>query len=814
MNLTCTYTERNDKATTIAKEILMQKDGTFLLYGKKGIGKKSFVKKTFNYLNNKILIYRLVDNSLCSLKGNERNFSISFSLNYILGISISGKDDSSILNYIINKFNKKISFKDYLIYIPDYEYTSPEERKFLNILFNHKSFIEKKIGKKITVLTTVNERFIFEIIKSQFRNHVNFSDLKKENIKKYLIENFDIVDGVLTKENLSTIFNLCGSNLNLVNLYYEHIINKNFCSLSEDFDKILEEKISGIDFIDSCKKDNLKYLLDISSLTLGSFSLDIVEYVIKENIQLKQNIKKYFDYSVEQYLFEIEHNKYEFLSNEIKSYLFNKVKGQYKSIIQSYYEYLTKYLEDNYTERVLYLYQCTQELNSEIWGLIILALSKNFLLNDLIELKKIDDIFSDMNKHKDDERLFNNIKSAFRYHYNQDYMSCIKILEKVNVDDLNLIGNAELTRLKFKSGLLGKVDGILSKEDVFNLANKLEGFIINKEIQINVPLHSKEYAFRFRILQDILPYILDSLNDRNRFSLLHNEFINISRYINGTFIKRDFYEYMHHVFNRKAFLFEPPNIALMYYNEAKHYFEKNDFYYELVMTLAGRAGMYIFTKEYSKAISDCNYSIDYIKKYNLNIPQPEKIYNNLYISEFLKCETDCINKIDNILRCAQMTISKLRRLLSNEANAKNHVILTNIASLSLYIGNIESYIETKEIIEKSLNCKDVSDIKDDTINDFYRYHFAWYEFYKNIIHSNWEQCQRILNDLNGFHPALFNNKLEIIARTKAAQLLLDEQKVPTNIEFCINFTKSISSVKEKFNSRGLLLSDLQFTSYN
>ncbi len=814
MTLTCSYIERNDKATTIANEILVQKDGTFLLYGKKGIGKKTFVKKIFNCLNNKVLIYRLIDNSLCSLKGNERNFSVSFSLSYILGISFLEKDDSSIVNYIINKFNKKISLKNYLIYIPDYEYTSTEERKFLNILVKHKSFIEKKIGKKVTVLTTVNEKFIFEIIKSQFKNHINFSDLKIENIEKYLMANFDIVEDVLTKENLNTIYNLCGSNLNLVNLYYEHILNKNSCNLNEEFDKILDEKISGIDFIDSCKKDNLKYLLEISSLTLASFSLDIVEYVIKENIQLKQNIKKYFDYSVEQYLFEMEHNKYEFLSDEIKSYLFNKSKVLYKSIFQSYYEYLTKYLEDNYTERVLYLYQCTQELNNEVWGLIILALSKNFLLNDLIELKKIDDIFSNMNKYKDDKRLFNSIKSAFRHHHNQDYMSCIKVLEEINIDDLNLIGNAELTRLKFKSGILGKVDEILSKEDIFNLVNKLEGFIINKGIQVNVPLYSKEYAFRFIILQDILPYILDSLNDRNRFNLLYDEFVNISRHINGTFIKSDFYKYMHHVFNRKAFLFEPPNIALMYYNEAKHYFKKNDFYCELVMTLAGRAGMYIFTKEYSKAIKDCNYSIDYIKKYNLSIPQPEKIYNNLYISEFLKCEVDYVNKIDNVLHCAKITIRNLRCLLSNEANAKNHVILTNIASLSLYIGDIESYIKTKEIIEKSLNCKDVSAIKDNTINDFYRYHFAWYEFYKNIINSNWKQCQIILNDLNGFYPALFHNKLEIIARIKAAQLLLDEQKIPTNIDFCINFTKSISSVKEKFDSRGLLLSDLQFTSYN
>src|SRR5699024_4798357 len=85
------------------------------------------------------------------------------------------------------------------------------------------------------------------------------------------------------------------------------------------------------------------------------------------------------------------------------------------------------------------------------------------------------------------------------------------------------------------------------------------------------------------------------------------------------------------------------------------------------------------------------------------------------------------------------------KLLTSRPCGKNHVILTNIASLYLYNGNISGYKETKKEIQRSLGCNDVSDVLDETINDFYRYHFAWFEFYRSLVAHDWEKCDLQLN---------------------------------------------------------------------
>ena len=155
----------------------------------------------------------------------------------------------------------------------------------------------------------------------------------------------------------------------------------------------------------------------------------------------------------------------------------------------------------------------------------------------------------------------------------------------------------------------------------------------------------------------------------------------------------------------------------------------------------------------------------------------------------------------------------MNRLLNKKPSGKNHVILTNIASLYLYIGDIQQYNNTKTRLEKSLNCEDVSDIDNNRVNDFYRYHFAWFEFYRLLINKKWDKCNTVLEKLSGFYPAIFHESKKMNLRIKAAENLVKDKKIPSAKKYCLNFLEYAKAPQHYF-SRGLLLSDLQFTSFD
>ena len=130
--------------------------------------------------------------------------------------------------------------------------------------------------------------------------------------------------------------------------------------------------------------------------------------------------------------------------------------------------------------------------------------------------------------------------------------------------------------------------------------------------------------------------------------------------------------------------------------------------------------------------------------------------------------------VEYVQNYATTTIAKLEKLLTSRPCGKNHVILTNIASLYLYNGDISGYIETKKKIQRSLGCNDVSDVLDETINDFYRYHFAWFEFYRSLVAHDWEKCDLQLNQLNGFYPSIFHDTRKWELRVIAGQNLCEK----------------------------------------
>ena len=104
----------------------------------------------------------------------------------------------------------------------------------------------------------------------------------------------------------------------------------------------------------------------------------------------------------------------------------------------------------------------------------------------------------------------------------------------------------------------------------------------------------------------------------------------------------------------------------------------------------------------------------------------------------------------------------------------------------------------------------------ENIDDFYRYYFSWFELYRKIVCENWEDALQQIEQLDNFVPALFR-KQEVfwLKKNDAVKAIIASRKKVSPYDFCHNLveTRRNEQSLSKFFYRGLMLSDLQYTSY-
>ena len=798
------------------KLIIESRSNSFQFVGKNGAGKEYVLENLEKKLRRKHEIYKIFSDTIIR-KGKRistHTISVAFSLNSLVGMSLSPtKNDSHKINYIIANLKSLTLKKNLLISAIDYDTLPPESRDFINILLCNKEFIEEKINKKITIIITSNDDYFNG--KYNVEN-VIFKDYNRIDIYNYLINVCGYTAAQITNTKLTQIYKLCGTNLNLVNNYAKLILSND--KTSNSIEEIIDTKLNY--YIRSGEKYNLsreelKSILLTSSMSIQMLTTNMISYINSINEQSVQNgfycalNEKFIEESVSQ-LHKIIN--YSFISKEEKKYLYNIAKKTYKQKTLEYYIYLSEVAEDEYFERSQYLFRYYDAINKNVFALIMLGISKSFMLNDVLQRDKIISFFKENNTNELYEELFNNICIAYINHYQGYYQKTLEILENIDYSEINIVLAAELRRLMFKSGYIGH---ILTPALLNEVAQELHTYLGQKIFLSKdfAPKNKDEKILSLRIIFELAPYELDTLNDKEGFCKLYDTSLLLTNYINDHFIKKSFSEYIINVFNRKAFLFAVPSQARVYYEQAVAYFKDNKIWDEYAIALASKAGNEIALQKYSPAINNCTQAITTIKEFQLEIPQEEKIYNNLYIAEFLYFESNKDNTLLEVQNKAVSTSEKLEKLVTSKPCGMNHVILTNIASLNLYAGKEDKYLYTKQQLETSLGCKDVSAIEDVKINDFYRYHFAWYEFYLNLMYHNWKKCSQIVNLLNAFYPSIFHNTEKMDLRVQAARNIV-KGKISLDIEkYGINMLQYAQSDKKLYSSRGLPLSDLQFTSW-
>lgn len=112
-----------------------------------------------------------------------------------------------------------------------------------------------------------------------------------------------------------------------------------------------------------------------------------------------------------------------------------------------------------------------------------------------------------------------------------------------------------------------------------------------------------------------------------------------------------------------------------------------------------------------------------MREHNIKGLEKGKLDNNDLIARFLLLEEQGADMAE-LEKKASQTACKLEAMAVGLACGTEHVLLINTASLYLYANNLKQYRRIKGIIEVSLACNDVLELRDNRGNDFYRYHFV------------------------------------------------------------------------------------------
>lgn len=733
--------------------------------------------------------------------------------NISLGFSVGWNNPSSQYEKIRSMLTSWLN-TDVLICVDGIENVSDELRILTFQIIKNIQRLERDYKKNIFVfITSVPDMITDDLLSCTVQSLI----IRLPKYDANDIGKFFELQNKFIKVDVKKIFSLCDGNLNLADFLFDEIgVQGN--DYLDTLNDVVKRRLAILKEQGKKKEISSSDIEDIifsASLAIKKFSAQLLKRIVEKNVPL---ITKGLDLACEESLLEKDIKKYYgFTYDEIQKDIAELSIKKREDLLISYYNYYTENEPDEYYIRAYYVYKYQGNLSNLSETLFLLAYSFAKKISDNMKANMIEKIFSSVHVEENRQLRFEKLKNFFD-----------DIMNKESLARLDLEYN-ELENMHFDMTVFAEITceylGVLYRETPMNtplasrILNKCIGYAENNLIidttEIEGLLQIDEKILRLKIIYDIAPCVLDQKNDYVTFQELYN----LSKELNSGYQickkQKSLCEYIENVFNRKAFLFVNQASCDIYYEKAKKYFSDHEVWLEYYITLICQAGTYIVIQEFEKARNICHRVRSECEERQIFLPQIEKLSNNEFIAEFLLVEQQSKNtrKINN---AAKMTLTKLKKLINKSANATQFVIYTNICSLCLYINDKEQYYKYKHKLEKLYKCKNMADVTDENIDDFYRYYFAWFELYYNVLNDNWNEAEKIANSLNNFVPALFR-KQEIFweAKLTAVKVMIQNKEKKTAYEFCNNLvqTKRQEQILSKFFYRGLMLSDLQYTSY-
>jgi hypothetical protein len=636
---------------------------------------------------------------------------------------------------------------------------------------------------------------------------------KKADVKEYIYNKCKIDNKAEFAQKANLVCSVCPSDLSLVDFLIT-VISNNTSNL-DTLDKFVTYRLDDI------KKEGRERQLSDSELedvilsaafSIQSFSSKDISAITSRAINETSDC---LDLAKEKTLIDKDDNcLFNYISESVRDALACQGIVKRKERLMYYYQYYTEHEQDNYYCRGNYLARYFEQLTPQAFCLLALScITSKKMQDQSLEQKTKDIVYEFCNAEQKEQ--YEKIESFC----NLLATDCtISDLEKAYIDISNQCFEiplmAEISCLMFHKLYTKHEYDCVQIKRLFSTCMQyiLNGVKLSYFLNPIKIVPCDETIIRLMLIYTLAPYVIDVQNDTDQFMKLYDLSEKL-RVETKTLNAKGIATYMHNIFNRKAFLYRNQAMCDVYYDEAKQYFRQNEIWGEYYKTLICQAGTNIVIGQYDKALSYCKDAQSVLKKHKLSLEQHKEINNNA-IADFFVAEKAAKNYVER-KAAAEKCISILCGQLSNVQSPTEDVILTNICSLALYCDDEKSYLKYKKKLNSLLKCSEVSDIFNENINDFYRYYFAWFELYLNISSEKWSEAEKRLSDLQGFIPALFRDKQTFLdSKFDAARQIVATGNRISAYDFCTNLVETNRREVDmaKFFWRGLMLSDLQYTS--
>lgn len=680
----------------------------------------------------------------------------------------------------IEKMILKNKYKNIIVIIESWENLSSEVQNFIIILLNRKEdFIKQYSKKSITIIYgTTNNNYDDELKDSLFDNIVEYSNLSLENsfqlIHKYT--NYRDVD----YKSFAEIYNI---NLgDFENILTTLRLTKEYkYTLSND---TLEDLLNNM-LIEVDKKMYFKNISNAKVLKLFSLfpkcfdPYEIVNLEISVDMfELEKNIE------ILEKLFVLFKNKtsnpitYTMLL-QLKNKLLNSNEGLKREVFKLYYQYLNEFFPLDFKRRIDIQINYLKD-EDEILYQYLLLYDYYFTNNMKYNMDFITKEFENINISKNNKNLFRYI-THFKYKESQTLSN-----------KLYYIKNDRIIAFLLKRDIEYYSTNVDANVRLKSLCDILYELIITKKCFENYSLMKGIY------IVILIPQYADKFNDSEKANILIEEFNSIK---SRSKTVKEHIEYYKNILNRKSYLFDPTDIAILKCKKVLKFFDDRKDNKEIYMTLNTLLSLYIINNELELA-EKCKLEI--IKIYDENLPQFYKSKMNFILLDIISGKYTDYNKI----------ISNYTTILNeNISETSRSIVFTNLCSLALEYDDFQAYKKFKTEFEVLNNIEDVSDINNEEIDDFYRYYFGWFEFGKNIIQGNKLKAKQIYQDLDNFVPTIYKSESQILSYKHNCFKNVFESNITHGKEFS-EFAFSIKNNYRswKFLSRGFMLTDIMHTS--
>ena len=805
-------------------------DKITVLTGPSGSGKSYVLNKVLEACDklSNLVCYMNYEDSFVSpshtgTQTKLNNLSLTFSTGILsLGIGAGVQREETQYNRL-KAMLRSLTNTTILFCIDDFSTANSNVKAMARILLSNWEVMEKKQSVKIYVLIADStlSHCTDLVTTMESASYIELEPYGEKDILEYLkSKHLELMITTKIKQNISAIQKVCNGNLALANFLFADIELQNStyfealeqivrCRLFQLKENGQRAKISETEMEDIV----LSSALSVEKFTTAEIS-NITQRdnnVVANGLSLAQKdalISKDFDCY------------YDFCCPEVKDVLAREGIEKSKERLLYYYQYYTQHEQDEYYIRAYYLIKYFEAVTSQAFALLGLAFAGGIAQRNHDVQIRIENI---LEKYGTKEQLlqYGEIKTFYDNLSVQPEKDTGSILhdgyEKLRQADFEPPLRSELARSYFHWLYCFAPSDYLKINQLYAEClsfAKQEIALSRFQNTIYLPMVD-ESIVRLNMIYNIAPYTLDICNDVQEFNNLYD----LSKSLATSSPSKSamgLAQYIENIFNRKAFLFANPTQCDLYYDNAKRFFSKNKIWDELCLTLICQAGTNIVIQRYTEAKECCNRARQIAHDNEVIIPWPEKLQNNFLIAEFLEKEENSQCDAER-QKFARQTIEQLKKQLHGSCSTAECVILTNICSLCLYCEDDTEYLAHKTELQQLMACSDVAAVTDADIDDFYRYYFAWFEVFRALRDKNWEGADEQYQALCGFVPALFQKQERFWEmKEKALKELITEHISPSAYDFCNHLVHSRrrENILSRFFCRGLMLSDLQYTSYN